>query len=192
MSSTRWPEFNSLARHYPKNSDIRRKLIDGGAGDYLGTAPLLWALETTKPGFLTPLINQKWSVGAVKSLFCFCSAGELAEYLRGPEVGWNYYWFNGHQAKYHAAKLSHPGVIFWKLLPREKQLVLQGHAHSDHIDLWDPVAKTLAVEDGRTMLWEPAGNIVEYAWFWRLPRRRIVQMVKPPRKPLRYPLPELD
>lgn len=192
MSTTHWPEFNNLANHYPLNYGARQKLIDGTADEYTGASSLLWALDVVNPGFLTPLISYKWTSAVDKPLSHLCNAAELVEYLGGPNVGWTHRRFNGPKAKHHALELPHPGIIFWKLLPREKQFILQGCARSDHIDLWDPEAKILSAEGGRTMQWAPPENIIDYACFYRLPRRRTVKVKKQVRRITEHPVLELE
>jgi hypothetical protein len=58
--------------------------------------------------------------------------------------------------------LGTQGFIFWK--------VQESSPSPNHIDLWDPALKTLRNVGGRTMLWAPAADIVEYVWFWELIR----------------------
>lgn len=167
--SRKKPDFNDLLSHYPTEaSDFRAggRIVNNSAYEHSCALRLSTALESASPGFLdrfsgSQAVHREGTPGYYRRIdFPFArSAQQLANYLAGAAVGWTYHRL-GTRAQ--AQNLKTQGIIFWKVRP--------GSGSPNHIDLWDPLMHALRRVEGRTMLWAPAGGIVEYAWFWDLPR----------------------
>ena len=85
------------------------------------------------------------------------------------------------------------GIIFWVVLPDADQIAFRTRAEEErqarasregrtvrprviraspnHIDLWDPVSRSLPGTGGFSMTWVPESGIVESVRFWPIPFR---------------------
>jgi hypothetical protein len=168
--SVKKPDFSDLLAHYPTAAS------DFGAGGRIINNPayantcalrLSTALDGASPGFLgqfhgNQAVHLEGRPGHYRRIiFPFArSALALANYLWSPAIGWSY---RRLETRAEALGLKTQGIIFWK--------VRHDCGSPNHIDLWDPLLQGLRAEDGRAMLWAPRSEgIVDYAWFWDLPR----------------------
>jgi hypothetical protein len=161
--------FNQLLAHYPIDADAfgaGGRLVDNPAYAHTCALRLSTALETAAPGFLSEFggntaVHLQGAPGHYRRVPMPYARGAraLADYLRGAHVGWPH---RRLATRAEALALGTQGIIFWKVEP--------GSGSPNHIDLWDPRLRALRAVGGRTMLWAPASDIVEYALFWELPR----------------------
>jgi hypothetical protein len=167
--SRKKPDFNDLLSHYPTGANdfgSGGRIINNPAYEHSCALRLSTALESASPGFLgqfsgNQAVHLDGTPGHYRRIvFPFArSAQQLADYLAGAAIGWAYQRLN---TRADAQRLKTQGIIFWKVRP--------GSGSPNHIDLWDPLMRALRRVEGRTMLWAPADGIVEYAWFWDMPR----------------------
>jgi hypothetical protein len=167
--SRKKPDFNDVLSHYPLGENDfgpGGRIVNNAAYEHSCALRLSTALESASPGFLgafsgNQAVHLEGTPGQYRRIvFPFArSAQQLAHYLAGAAIGWTYQRLN---TRAEAQRLKAVGIIFWKVRP--------GSGSPNHIDLWDPFTRTLRRVEGRTMLWAPADGIVEYAWFWDMPR----------------------
>lgn len=167
--SIKKPDFNDLLSRYPTDGDdfgAGGRIVNNPAYEHSCALRLSAALECASPGFLgrfsgSQAVHLEGTPGHYRRIvFPFArSAQQLANYLWSAAVGWNY---RSLASRAEAQRLKSQGIIFWKVRP--------GCGSPNHIDLWDPLTRALRRVEGLTMLWAPADGIVEYAWFWDLPR----------------------
>ena len=163
------PSFNMLVASYPTAGDAfgsGGRIVNNPAYEHSCALRLSTALETACPGLLARFggnraVHLQGAPGHYRRItFPFArSARGLARYLVGPDVGWAY---QRVSTRAQAQRLGGQGIIFWKVAPSS--------GSPNHIDLWDPTTRALRNVGGRTMLWAPSHDIVEYAWFWKLKR----------------------
>jgi hypothetical protein len=163
------PTLNDVLSHYPLSGNdfgAGGRIIDNPIYEHTCALRLSTALETASPGIMgsynrNRAVHLAGSPGHYRRItFPFArGAYALARYLTEAHVGWQYRTLN---SRHDAMGVSTQGIIFWKVKPSS--------GSPNHIDLWDPSARTLRTVGGRTMLWAPAAAHVEWAWFWSLAR----------------------
>lgn len=168
-------DFENLRSSYSsflKNQMPSSKKTLDVAYESLGALLLARALESLRPGCLSNFNDEHGynELDTPSKLPWFHDAEALADYLSSPNRG--DFPYERYENAESTLELKDSGIIFWKTLSKKKQLALNGKrlTQASHIDLWDPLNRTLKRFDGRTMLGVPESERVEYALFWRLPR----------------------
>ncbi len=163
------PAFNNVLSHYPLSSSdfgAGGTIINNPAYEHSCALRMSVALDSACPGMLGSFtgnraVHLSGRPGRYqRRTFPYArGALALARYLSGTHVSWT---FRRLGSRRDAVRLTTPGIIFWK--------VLAGSGSPNHIDLWDPSARTLRNVGRRTMLWAPTEDIVDFVWYWQLKR----------------------
>lgn len=172
------PRFADLVRHFPdrgRTFGVTHACAIRMSTALMGAVPDFFAGYT---GRLHP------GTGTITSSLT------LANYLEGPHVGWL---AQPLASRVAAQRLRTQGIIFWDVLPDADQIVFRTRAEAErqaaahregrtvpprairpspnHIDLWDPVSRSLPGAGGLSMTWVPESGIVERVRFWPIPLR---------------------